>query len=93
MNLGMGRGLARMTGRRSGRGGAGGGQGGEGAGLASIFLLALVVIGLLRALVVVYKLVNRLAKRMLARAEDYIVDWGQEEQGQPVADEEIRADV
>ncbi|KDN39323.1 hypothetical protein K437DRAFT_276053 [Tilletiaria anomala UBC 951] len=79
LNLGMGRGLARMT--RSPRRNGGGGRG-DAAAITSIILFALVVIGIARALLIVYKLVNALARRVLARAEDYVVDWGGHEEGE-----------
>ena len=55
----------------------------------------LVVIGIARALWIAYKIVGKLAQRMLARAEDYIVDWGAEEEGQQQnrqQGEEVRRD-
>ena len=67
-----------MTRRRGGNAGAGGGGDGT-ATVTSLILLLLVVVGIARALWAVYSLVQRYSRRMLARAEDYIVDWRGEE--------------
>lgn len=79
-NFGLGRSFARMTGggRRNG------GQRGEGVNIASIVLVILVLIGILRALHLVYKAVRALSRRFLSRLEAAIVDWhGEDEEDQP----------
>ncbi|PWN50298.1 hypothetical protein IE53DRAFT_102527 [Violaceomyces palustris] len=83
-NFGLGRSFARMTG--GGRRGAGGGGQGEGGGLASVLLLLLVVIGIVRALTLVYKGVKALSRRFLSRLEAAIVDWhGEDEENTAAA--------
>lgn len=77
LNLGLGRGFARVA-RRRARGSSGGG-GGEGEALVAVFLLVLVIVGIIRALFAVYSLTNYLSKRLLTRVEDIILDWGSEE--------------
>lgn len=83
LNLGLGRGFARVARRRT-RGGGGGGGGGasEGEALIAVFLLVLVAVGIIRALMAVYALTTHVSKRMLVRVEDIIVDWSGEEEEQ-----------
>ena len=69
LNWGLGRSFARMTNGR----GRNGNQ--EGASVASILIVLLVIIGVVRALHVVYKLVRKGARRGLSRLEAVIVDW------------------
>lgn len=78
LNLGLGRGFARVA-RRRARGSNGSG-GGEGEALVAVFLLILVIVGIIRALFAVYSLTNYLSKRLLTRVEDIILDWGSEEE-------------
>lgn len=73
-NFGLGRSFARMT---SGGRGRNGNQ--EGVNIASILLVLLVIIGVVRALHVVYKLVRKAARRGLSRLEAVIVDWQYED--------------
>lgn len=47
--------------------------------IASILIVLLVVIGVVRALHVVYKLVRKAARRGLSRLEAVIVDWNHDE--------------
>lgn len=78
-NFGLGRSFARMTSRRSsGRNGSGQ----DGVNVASILIVILVVIGVLRALHLVYKGVRSLARRFLSRLEEAIVDWQGEDEPQ-----------
>uniref|UniRef100_V5GVE9 RING-CH-type domain-containing protein n=1 Tax=Kalmanozyma brasiliensis (strain GHG001) TaxID=1365824 RepID=V5GVE9_KALBG len=72
-NFGLGRSFARMT---SGGRGRNGNQ--EGVNIASILIVLLVMIGVVRALLVVYKLVRKSARRGLSRLEAVIVDWNYE---------------
>ncbi|GAC95655.1 hypothetical protein PHSY_003231 [Pseudozyma hubeiensis SY62] len=72
-NFGLGRSFARMT---SGGRGRNGNQ--EGVNIASILIVLLVIIGVVRALHVVYKLVRKAARRGLSRLEAVIVDWNYE---------------
>ncbi|MCO5575619.1 hypothetical protein L7F22_029421 [Adiantum nelumboides] len=85
-NFGLGRGFARLTGsarrRGGGGGGGGGGQGSDGGTIASVVLLLLVIIGILRALHVVFKLIRWFSRKLLTRLEDYIIDWGGDEEVQ-----------
>lgn len=78
-NFGLGRSFARMTSRRSG-GRNGGAQ--DGVNVASILIVLLVIIGVLRALHLVYKGVRSLARRFLSRLEEAIVDWQGEDETQ-----------
>ncbi|SPO20826.1 uncharacterized protein UTRI_00303 [Ustilago trichophora] len=70
LNFGLGRSFARMT---SGGRGRNGQQ--EGVNIASILIVLLVIIGVVRALHIVYKLVRKVARRGLSRLEAVIVDW------------------
>ncbi|PWN91584.1 hypothetical protein FA10DRAFT_265432 [Acaromyces ingoldii] len=83
-NFGLGRGFARLTGsarrRGGGGGGGGGGQGSDGGTIASVVLLLLVIIGILRALHVVFKIIRWFSRKLLTRLEDYIIDWGGDEE-------------
>lgn len=72
-NFGLGRSFARMT---SGGRGRNGNQ--DGVNIASILIVLLVIIGVVRALLVVYKLVRKSARRGLSRLEAVIVDWNYE---------------
>lgn len=72
-NFGLGRSFARMT-----SGGRGRNANQDGASIASILIVLLVVIGVVRALHVVYKLVRKGARRGLSRLEAVIVDWNYE---------------
>lgn len=47
----------------------------EGVNIASILIVLLVIIGVVRALHIVYKLVRKVARRGLSRLEAVIVDW------------------
>ncbi|ETS63509.1 hypothetical protein PaG_01800 [Moesziomyces aphidis] len=78
-NFGLGRSFARMTSR--GRGGAGGRNANQdGVNIASVLIVLLVVIGVVRALHVVYRLVKKVARRGLSRLEEVIVDWNHEDE-------------
>ncbi|TKY90489.1 hypothetical protein EX895_000487 [Sporisorium graminicola] len=72
-NFGLGRSFARMT-----SGGRGRNTNQDGVSIASILIVLLVVIGVVRALHVVYKLVRKGARRGLSKLEDVIVDWNYE---------------
>ncbi|SJX60295.1 uncharacterized protein SRS1_11609 [Sporisorium reilianum f. sp. reilianum] len=72
-SFGLGRSFARMT-----SGGRGRNANQDGASIASILIVLLVVIGVVRALHVVYKLVRKAAQRGLSRLEAVIVDWNHE---------------
>lgn len=78
LNLGLGRGFARLA-RRRARGAGNGGGGSEGEAVVAVFLLFLVFIGIIRALFAVYSLTNYISKRLLIRVEDIILDWGADE--------------
>ncbi len=78
-NFGLGRSFARMTSR--GRGGGGGRNANQdGVNIASVLIVLLVVIGVVRALHVVYRLVKKVASRGLSRLEEVIVDWNHEDE-------------
>ena len=82
-NFGLGRSFARMTSRSRGRNGNQ-----DGVNIASILIVLLVIIGVLRALHVVYKLVRKAARRGLSRLEAVIVDWHHEDG----SEQEVRAE-
>ncbi|KAJ1030398.1 hypothetical protein NDA16_001307 [Ustilago loliicola] len=77
-NFGLGRSFARMT--SGGRGSRNGNR--DGVNIASILIVLLVLIGVVRALHVVYKLVRKGARRGLSRLEAIIVDWNHEDEDQ-----------
>lgn len=81
-NFGLGRPFARMT--SGGRGSRNGNR--DGVNIASILIVLLVLIGVVRALHVVYKLVRKGARRGLSRLEAVIVDWNHEEEDQNIDD-------
>lgn len=88
LNLGLGRGFARVA-RRRARGATGGNS--EGEALVAVFLLFLVFVGIIRALFAVYNLTKYLSKRMLLHVEDIIVDWsGDDEVDTPAHNESLR---
>ncbi|EPQ32477.1 uncharacterized protein PFL1_00671 [Pseudozyma flocculosa PF-1] len=94
LNLGLGRTFARLTGggRRGRRPTAAGGGGGEeGVNLASILVVLLVLIGIIRALLLVYKAVRSVARSMLSRLEEVVVDrYGEDEEVlQQAQDDEV----
>ncbi|SOV08556.1 uncharacterized protein UDID_00406 [Ustilago sp. UG-2017a] len=77
-NFGLGRSFARMT--SGGRPSRNGNR--DGVNVASILIVLLVLIGVVRALHVVYKLVRKAARRGLSRLEAVIVDWNHEDEEQ-----------
>ena len=85
-NFGLGRSFARMT---SGGRGRNGNQ--EGVNIASILIVLLVLIGVVRALHVVYKLVRKGARRGLSRLEAVIVDWNADDDGVVAAGDVVTA--
>ncbi|SPO19904.1 uncharacterized protein UTRI_00303_B [Ustilago trichophora] len=85
LNVGLGRSFARMT---SGGRGRNGQQ--EGVNIASILIVLLVIVGVVRALHIVYKLVRKGARRGLSRLEAVIVDWnGDDDDGADAAAEDV----
>ena len=50
--------------------------------LIALSVLLLVIIGILRALHVVFKLIRWFSRKLLTRLEDYIIDWGGDEEVQ-----------
>lgn len=63
----------------------------DGINIASILIVLLVVIGVIRALHVVYKLVRKGARRGLSRLEAVIVDWNGDDDGQAAAGDFVTA--
>ncbi|PWZ02767.1 hypothetical protein BCV70DRAFT_142650, partial [Testicularia cyperi] len=68
-NFGLGRSFARMTNNQRRNGGQ------DGANMASVVIVILVIIGVVRALHLVYRAVRSISRRFLSRLEEAIVDW------------------